>query len=169
MRADAAAGGGETAVALDQAVGGDACEAFEVVDVLGVICLQAALVLQGADESVGRGVSLAVFGEDLACERVEGLRVFVEVEDVEDFFRLAHAHRPQAGVEACVFGSEVRDAERGGDSGACDDEDFVAGLQELGGVVDGVDVLEFLALVGDVQHDTAEEAQVLIVGDVDEF
>jgi hypothetical protein len=66
----AAAGGGEAAVALDQAVGRDACEALEVVDVLRVVCLQAVLVLQGADEGVGRGVGFAG-GEDVAGEGVE--------------------------------------------------------------------------------------------------
>jgi len=63
----AAAGGGEAAVALDEAIRGDAREAFEVVDVLGVVCLQAVLVLQGADEGVGRGVGVAG-GEDVAGE-----------------------------------------------------------------------------------------------------
>jgi hypothetical protein len=66
----AAAGGGEAAVALDQAVGTDAREPFEVVDVLRVVCLQAVLVLQGADEGVGGGVGFAR-GEDVAGEGVE--------------------------------------------------------------------------------------------------
>jgi hypothetical protein len=66
----AAAGGGEAAVALDQAVGRDAREPFEVVDVLRVVCLQAVLVLQGADEGVGGRVGFAG-GEDVAGEGVE--------------------------------------------------------------------------------------------------
>ena len=70
MLALAAAGGGETAVALNQAVGRDAREAFEVVDILRVIRLQALLVLQGADEGVGGRVSFAV-GEDVASEAIE--------------------------------------------------------------------------------------------------
>jgi hypothetical protein len=66
----AAAGGGEAAVALDQAVRRDAGEAFEVVDVLRVVCLEAGLVLEGADEGVGGGVGVAG-GEDVAGEGVE--------------------------------------------------------------------------------------------------
>ena len=70
MLALAAAGGGEAAVALDQAVGGDSGEAFEIVDVLRVVCLEAVLVLQGADEGVRGRVGFAV-GEDVAGEAVE--------------------------------------------------------------------------------------------------
>lgn len=66
----AAAGGGEAAVALDEAGGFDASDALEVVDVLGVVGLKTVVVLQETDEGVRGRVEFAV-RQDVAGQVVE--------------------------------------------------------------------------------------------------
>ena len=54
-------------------------------------------------------------------ELLNVLRIVVEVEDVEDFFWLGHAHFFQFGVKARVFRSEIRNPK--GSRYACSGDD----------------------------------------------
>jgi hypothetical protein len=161
----AAGGGGPGAVALDQLVLADAGVGLDVVDVLGVVGEQLVLVLQQADELVGRGPLLEV-GHDVAGQLVKDARVVVEVVDVEDLLGLVVAHLAQARVEARVLGAEVGDAQAGGDAGAGDDHDVAAALEQAGGVVEVAVGVEARALVELAVDGEAEQLVEALVGRV---
>lgn len=90
--------------------------AFDVVDVLGVVRKELALVLEEADEGVGWRETVRGW-EDVFGDGVEDGGVFTEDRDVEDFLRVGEAKVFELGVKTCVFGAEVGDAEGGGDLG----------------------------------------------------
>ena len=60
---------------------------FDVVDILGIVCQQFALVLQKFDKSVCRGEFL-LRGKYIFCNREENARVFIKQLDIKDFLRV---------------------------------------------------------------------------------
>jgi hypothetical protein len=153
---------------LDELLRADAGFGFEVVDVLGVVGQELAFVLEEGDEGV-RGREAVVAGEDVAGDRVEDGRVLAEDGDVEDLLRVVEAEVLELGVEAGAFGAEVRDAERGGDAGAGEDDDVLGLLEEIDGVVDRV-VLGQLGALGQLAAEGEAQQGVvgLVVGAVEE-
>ena len=109
---------GEGAMTLDQFLRPDPRSGLEVVDVLREIGEEFALVLEQADECVGRGKPVAVGGEDVLGHGVEDRGVLTEERDVKDFLRVREPQMCELGVQTCFLGAEVWDPQAGGDAGA---------------------------------------------------
>ncbi|KAH6608563.1 hypothetical protein Trco_001909 [Trichoderma cornu-damae] len=145
--------------ALDAAGGAERA----VVNVLGVVGEELAALVEHGQELVGGRVPLGG-RDDVLGDRVEDGRVLLEHVNVEDLLRVAQAQVLQLGVQAGPLGSEVGDAQGGGDAGAGDDDDVAALFDEADGIVHRV-VARQLGPLGQLPRDgQREEAEVGIVG-----
>jgi hypothetical protein len=77
-------------------------------------------------------------GENVARDRVEDGGVLAEDGDVEDLLRVVEPEVLEFGVETCALGTEVGNAQRGGDAGAGENDDVLGCFEELDCIVDGV-------------------------------
>ena len=156
-----AGGCGEGAVALNEVVGRDASVAFKVVYILGEVCEELVLVLEEANEGVCRGEFLAG-GKDVFGDGVKDAGVLAEEMYVKDFLRVGEAKMLQLGVEACVFGAEIGDAEAGGDTSTGENDDVAGRFEEGDSIVDRVVLRELLPL-GEFTRDGKFEDWIICV------
>lgn len=112
-------------MALDELLLGDAGFDFEVVDVLGVVCEELAALVEHGDELVSGCVAVSV-GEDVLGDRVENGGILLEDINVKDLLRIIQAQVFQLGVETGALGTEIRNAERGRDAGASEQDNVFA-------------------------------------------
>lgn len=102
----------ERTVALNEFFGEDTRVAFDVVDILSVVCEELVFVLEQADEGVG-GRKLGGTGEDVFGYGVEDLGIFAEEIDAEDLLGVVETETFKFRVQACVLGSKVGDTKAG--------------------------------------------------------
>jgi hypothetical protein len=83
-----ARGRSERSMALDQVLRENACIGLHVVDILGEVGQQLALVLKKPDESMSWGKPL--FGwEYILSNRIEDARIFTKEINIKDFLRIS--------------------------------------------------------------------------------
>lgn len=138
-------------MALNKLGLGNAGLDLEVVNVLRVVGQELAALVQHGDELVGGRVAVGV-GDNVLGDRVEDGGVLLEDVNVKDLLRVVEAEVLELGVEAGALGAEVRDAQRGGDARAGDEDNVVALADEVNGVINRV-VVANLGALGELARD----------------